>query len=135
MIINDAKDLQAAPEEIRKKFIKRLVDGMRRWEWQSGEWVLVTDTSMVEKFGIDPKDYPDATAPDKPSYNPDQKALDAEAYEARTKRNVMLSECDWTQVSDAPANSSAWAEYRQALRDLPEQTGFPSDIIWPTEPE
>ena len=63
-----------------------------------------------------------------------QKLLDIQADEARTHRDALLSQSDWTQVPDAPVDQSAWAEYRQALRDLPQQAGFPTDIDWPTKP-
>jgi hypothetical protein len=53
----------------------------------------------------------------------------------RRKRNIKLTESDWTQVDDAPVNKAAWATYRQALRDVPAQTGFPWTIEWPTQPE
>jgi len=54
---------------------------------------------------------------------------------ARAKRNRLLAECDWTQVSDAPVDASAWAAYRQALRDVPQQSGFPENIVWPVSPD
>ena len=57
------------------------------------------------------------------------------AAEARSERDRLLKESDWTQVPDAPVDHQAWAEYRQALRDVPQQTGFPTDINWPTKPE
>lgn len=57
-----------------------------------------------------------------------------EAAAVREQRNIKLSASDWTQVADAPVNSLAWANYRQALRDLPGQPGFPWDVIWPSEP-
>ena len=56
------------------------------------------------------------------------------AAAAREKRNALLAECDWTQVADAPVDKTAWAGYRQALRDVPNQPGFPVTIIWPTQP-
>jgi hypothetical protein len=44
----------------------------------------------------------------------------------KEKRDQMLFDTDWTQLPDVPAETAAlWAEYRQALRDLPQQTGFP----------
>jgi hypothetical protein len=52
----------------------------------------------------------------------------------RTKRNKLLAESDWTQVADAPVDKAAWATYRQALRDITEQDGFPSSVDFPTEP-
>ena len=51
------------------------------------------------------------------------------------ERNTLLSECDWTQVSDAPVNQAAWQTYRQALRDVTSQEGFPYSVTWPTKPE
>lgn len=56
------------------------------------------------------------------------------AAEIRTERNSRLKSCDWTQVADAPVDKAAWAVYRQALRDISAQPGFPSTITWPVEP-
>lgn len=53
----------------------------------------------------------------------------------RSERNKLLLESDWTQVSDAPVDKVAWATYRQELRDITNQVGFPTDIIWPLKPE
>lgn len=61
---------------------------------------------------------------------PQQKANDV-----RQERNQKLTACDWTQLPDVdPAISSAWAPYRQALRDVPEQPGFPDNVQWPVPP-
>lgn len=63
-------------------------------------------------------------------------ALDAQqAASQRVERNRRIAECDWTQVADSPVDKQAWAVYRQALRDLPSQAGFPWDVTWPTQPE
>lgn len=62
-------------------------------------------------------------------------AKDAEqAKSVREQRTAKLAETDWTQLTDAPVNSSLWATYRQALRNVPNQTGFPWDITWPDAP-
>lgn len=56
---------------------------------------------------------------------------------ARSKRDALLTKTDWTQLYDAqvPDNIRAtYATYRQALRDVPQQTGFPNTITWPTDP-
>ena len=61
---------------------------------------------------------------------------DAEqAKSVREQRNTKLSESDWTQVADAPVDKSVWATYRQSLRDISSQSGFPWTIDWPTQPE
>ena len=57
------------------------------------------------------------------------------ASQIRQERNTLLSDCDWTQVSDAPVNQVAWQTYRQALRDVTSQEGFPYSVTWPTKPE
>ena len=60
---------------------------------------------------------------------------DAEqAKNVRTSRNQLLKDCDWTQLADSTANKEAWATYRQALRDVTEQEGFPWTITWPDAP-
>ena len=52
----------------------------------------------------------------------------------RGKRDSLLAACDWTQVADAPVDQAAWSTYRQALRDLPDQAGFPDNVTWPEAP-
>jgi hypothetical protein len=60
---------------------------------------------------------------------------DAEqAKSVRTTRGTKLAECDWTQVADAPVDKAVWATYRQALRDVTAQSGFPWTITWPDLP-
>lgn len=54
---------------------------------------------------------------------------------AREKRNQLLKDSDWTQMPDySGANKADWATYRQLLRDVPAQSGFPNTINWPVEP-
>lgn len=56
------------------------------------------------------------------------------AEQVRAQRNSLLSASDWTQVADAPVDQTAWAAYRQALRDVPDQEGFPANVVWPVPP-
>ncbi len=57
------------------------------------------------------------------------------ATNVRLKRDEKLAECDWTQADDSPLKAaSAWTTYRQALRDVPAQSGFPHTVTWPTKP-
>lgn len=58
----------------------------------------------------------------------------AKSRDSRTDRNRRLADCDWTQLPDAPVDHAAWATYRQALRDVSSQPGFPWDVQWPEEP-
>ena len=52
----------------------------------------------------------------------------------RNWRNAELVRTDWTQVADSPVDKAAWAEYRQALRDLPALGGLADDAVIPTKP-
>jgi hypothetical protein len=49
-------------------------------------------------------------------------------------RNAELSRTDWTQTLDAPVDKAAWANYRQALRDLPAQGGLADAAEFPVAP-
>ena len=53
--------------------------------------------------------------------------------EIRAKRNSLLSETDYLALSDTTL-SSDMAAYRQALRDVTSQAGFPTNVTWPTKP-
>lgn len=59
---------------------------------------------------------------------------EAAAQAFRHNRDRLLAASDWTQVADAPVDAAAWATYRQALRDIPQQEGFPDNITWPEVP-
>jgi len=56
------------------------------------------------------------------------------AEQVRAERDALLASSDWTQVADAPVDQAAWAVYRQALRDVTTQVGFPHDVVWPATP-
>lgn len=52
----------------------------------------------------------------------------------RAKRDLMLRDSDFAVLPDSPMSETkkeAWRVYRQALRDLPEQEGFPENVAWP----
>lgn len=54
-----------------------------------------------------------------------------------SKRNSYLYSSDWTQLPNGPLTSEqqqAWAVYRQELRDITTQSGYPFDVVWPTPP-
>jgi hypothetical protein len=62
---------------------------------------------------------------------------DNKAAEVRSIRNQKLAACDWTQLADSPLDpdgKAAWALYRETLRMIPQQTGFPWNVQWPPEP-
>lgn len=56
---------------------------------------------------------------------------------SRSWRNQLLAQSDWTQAADSPLTTeqkAAWATYRQELRDVTAQEGFPNSIQWPVSP-
>jgi hypothetical protein len=67
-----------------------------------------------------------------------QDELDAEktqkANEVRYRRNALLTQSDWTQLADAPVDNLTWAVYRQSLRDITLQAGFPFTVDFPVAP-
>ena len=76
------------------------------------------------------------------------KASQEEAYTAtknaeaalavRNTRDGLIASCDWMAIKAFEAGTTVateWATYRQALRDVSAQAGFPNDITWPTQPE
>ena len=69
------------------------------------------------------------------SFSKPPKDIPAEEAKTRALRNDLLKDSDWTQINDSTADKAAWAIYRQALRDLPQQAGFPTTINWPVKPE
>ena len=59
--------------------------------------------------------------------------VEAEKVSVRNQRDSLIAATDWTQLPDVPqAIKSQWASYRQALRDVPQQAEFPSNVVWPT---
>jgi hypothetical protein len=62
------------------------------------------------------------------------KIVAKQAANIRAYRDRLLAASDWTQVADAPVDQTVWAAYRQALRDIPQQEGFPHNVAWPVKP-
>jgi len=54
--------------------------------------------------------------------------------EIRNQRDRLLSQTDWMALSDNTM-TPAWTSYRQALRDITKQEGFPFSVDWPAKPE
>lgn len=86
----------------------------------------------LEQSTLDALDITDFTVGEMPGFH----ALDEFdlAVEVRAERDALLIDSDYTQLSDSPVDSTVWATYRQALRDVPQQDGFPDTITWPTKP-
>ena len=63
------------------------------------------------------------------------KEAEIEAVRQRMERNILLAETDYAALPDTPEMSDAMTAYRQALRDVAAQEGFPTNITWPEKPE
>ena len=87
----------------------------------------VTDKQFAKWDGAD------WVVEDIPAVEPESEPI-APEVSVRAERDGLLMNSDWTQVDDSPVDKSAWATYRQLLRDVPSQAGFPNTITWPTEP-
>jgi len=61
-----------------------------------------------------------------------QAKIDTQWTAIRSARNELLKDSDWTQLSDSPVDKTAWATYRQELRDITTQPD-PFNISWPKQ--
>ena len=90
--------------------------------------------TIYEAYGNFP---PDVFTEDADKWADYIKELDKKkaAKEVRKTRNELLRESDWATLPDAKTDKTACKAYRQALRDISEQAGFPYEIEWPEKPE
>lgn len=102
---------------------------MKVWTWKDGGYVTGWSTTKQDDSQIEMNQ---SDAELSRSTNPV-----AISSNARAERNSLLSTCDWTMLADAPLTVSqkeSWQSYRQSLRDVPDQVGFPQNIVWPSSP-
>lgn len=104
-------------------------------KYSGTEWTITGDDYNTLQW------YPSNSIP-KPTEE-ELRAFDAEVslelrWDAvKYKRNKLLEVCDWTQLTDSPLSTetkTAWANYRQQLRDVPQQGVEPENVVWPTQP-
>ena len=66
-----------------------------------------------------------------------QQNVQRQSNEIKVLRNALLTASDWTQIPNSPLSNeeqTAWAVYRQELRDIPAQLGYPYNVVWPVAP-
>ena len=103
------------------------------YQYSMRQGVEQVNSKWYTKYVLGPVFSGPTAAEDEAAY---QARKDAEqADQMRADRNKRLTETDWTQLADSTADKEAWATYRQALRDVPTQAGFPWEVTWPTKPE
>ena len=102
-----------------------------------------TEPEFYTRWVHTPADSPDNVAPKDTVaggiaiYLTDAEYDTALAASARQKRDRLLAATDYLVTPDYPISDDRLAKikiYRQALRDIPEQAGFPRDIVWPKKP-
>jgi hypothetical protein len=109
---------------------ERVVQSLPTYRWENTEIAAAKNLvahSEVATFTPPPEPEPEATIYPQPT---------KEEIE-RMRRNQILFYSDWAVLPDTPISDAKKAEYlmyRQALRDVPEQSGFPDNIVWPTSP-
>jgi hypothetical protein len=117
------------PEALAALGIRRVVQDAlpvdaTGWPFLPGEPVDVEEALLIRRT------YPNAV----PDVEGSAANLAQLAVRVRSERDARLAACDWTQMPDAPLTTeakAAWAAYRQALRDVPGQAGFPLAVEWP----
>jgi hypothetical protein len=133
-----AKSLSGITEEAVNRFESDIVlegaqaTGGTVYQYSQRDGVEQIEGKWYTKYILGPVFTGDTAAADEAAY----KAMkDAEqAANVRNSRTEMLKDCDWTQIADSTADKTAWATYRQALRDITTASGFPWTITWPTQP-
>lgn len=116
-------------------------EAARKWAAEHGTSFKEDESRRIKEDGKLKRYFvigaePEKPAPIEPPPAPEQTQEEKEQT-ARNERNMKLTFTDWTQLPDAPLTAetkAAWAAYRQALRDVPEQAGFPDVIEWPEQP-
>ena len=67
-------------------------------------------------------------------YETEQERLNRLSKEVRSQRDTLLKQTDYLVMPDYPNKPTGIEQYRQALRDITEQSGFPEDVVWPSNP-
>ena len=133
-----AKSLSGISEEAVNRFESDIVfegpqaTGGTVYQYSQQDGVEQIDGKWYTKYMLGPVFTGETAAADEAEYKARKDA--EQATNVRNSRTEMLNDCDWTQLADSTADKTAWATYRQALRDVPSQTGFPWEITWPTQP-
>jgi len=135
-----AKSLSGITEEAVNRFESDIVfegpqaTGGTVYQYSQRDGVEQIDGKWYTKYILGPvfTDGETTAAEQETAYKATKDA--EQAANVRKQRTEMLNDCDWTQIADSTADKAVWATYRQALRDISSQTGFPWSINWPTQP-
>jgi hypothetical protein len=133
-----AKSLSGITEEVVNRFESDIVfegpqaTGGTVYQYSQQDGVEQLDGKWYTKYILGPVFTGDTAAADEAEYKARKDA--EQAANIRRQRTEMLNDCDWTQIADSTADKTAWATYRQQLRDIPTSAGFPWNVVWPETP-
>jgi hypothetical protein len=133
-----AKSLSGITEEAVNRFESDIVfegpqaTGGTVYQYSQRDGVEQLDGKWYTKYILGPVFTGDTAAADEAAYKAQKDA--EQAANVRRQRTEKLNDCDWTQIADSTADKTAWATYRQALRDITTASGFPWTMTWPTQP-
>ena len=128
MIINNRKDLDAAPEDVRSEYMEKLAASINKYQWDGSDWVLYQDTLTVARFEFDVSDFPNAPVPNKPTHNPDADQKRADDLERLGQLKAQLRDTDYVALADydkdKPEVILQRAEWRAEVRELEAALGI-----------
>ena len=133
-----AKSLSGISEEAVNRFESDIVfegpqaTGGTVYQYSQRDGVEEVEGKWYTKYILGPVFTGDTAAADEAAYKARKDA--EQAANVRNSRTEKLKDSDWTQIADSTADKAVWATYRQALRDVPTQAGFPWTITWPESP-
>ena len=128
-----------------------LLQPLQSWRWQNSQWTAATDHRGHSWYNPDNTDevfeakkFDDVPPQGWTWWQPGQtpvitpaEALRKKWAAVRAKRDKLLAESDWVAIRAADQGTpvpKAWKDYRQALRDITQQTTDPDQIVWPVKP-
>jgi len=140
--LNEATITVTVSDNLESAWIATQEDGTTKWECNMPDYDPETRQPFTTKEEVE--DILKQKLQANPNYWTKYKTAEEwktyntpfEAGDIRSKRDDLLNKYEWTVTSpDLTDDKKAeWKTYRQALRDLPDQSGFPWDITWPTKP-
>ena len=133
-----AKSLSGISEEAVNRFESDIVfegpqaSGGTVYQYSMRDGVREIEGKWYTNYILGPVFTGDTAAADEAEYKARKDA--EQAANVRNSRTEKLKDSDWTQIADSTADKAVWATYRQALRDITAQSGFPWTITWPESP-
>ena len=135
-----AKSLSGITEEVVNRFESDIVfegpqaSGGTVYQYSQRDGVEEVEGKWYTKYILGPvfTDGETTAAEQEAAYKARKDA--EQAASVRNSRTEKLKDSDWTQIADSTADKAVWATYRQALRDITAQSGFPWTITWPESP-